>query len=300
MTLQELRYLVALAEHGHFGRAARACHVSQPSLSAALKRLEDELGVLLFERGPRGVLATATGERVVSQARRVLRESERLRELAREPREPLGGIVRLGAIPTVGPYLVPRLVQGLREHYPRLELHLQEQQTAVLLSELRQGKVDMAILSPPVDDHGLARADLYREDFLLATPEGHALAGKDRVHQEEVAGEALLLLDEGHCLRDQVLEVCRSGDSAARELLRGSSLETLRSMVAAGVGCTLLPALALDPMGGAVRLEIRPFEAPAPYRVISLYWRKGSVLEASAMELTSWIRRYLPDEVQAA
>ena len=271
-----------------------ACHVSQPSLSAALKKLEEELGVQLFERSQRRVLPTSIGQRVITQARQVLNEATRLEEIARETHELMGGVLRLGAIPTVGPYLIPRLVQGLRKQYPRLELHLQERQTAILLEDLRMARVDMALLSPPVDDHGLERIDLYREEFFLATPEGHELARKKRVKQEEIAGQPLLLLDEGHCLRDQVLEACRSGDGVARELLRGSSLETLRSMVAAGVGCTLLPALALDPMGGAVRLEILPFTRPAPHRIISLYWRKDSALVDTATELARWIRQELP------
>ncbi len=294
MTLQELRYLVALSEHGHFGRAATACHVSQPSLSAALKKLEEELGVQFFERRQRRVLPTAMGERLIVQARQVLREADFLEEMARETTEPLAGILRLGAIPTVGPYLMPRIVPELRKAHPRLELHLHEQQTGVLLDDLRRGRIDLALMSPPVDDHGLERVDLYRENFLLAAPQGHMLAQKKRVRTADILEEPLLLLDEGHCLRDQVLEVCRSADTPARELLRGSSLETLRSMVAAGVGCTLMPALALDPVGGAVRLEVRPFVSPAPFRIISLYWRKGYSREDTVREFEGFVRSHLP------
>ncbi len=294
MTLQELRYLVALAEHGHFGRAAAACYVSQPSLSAAVKKLENELGVMLFERTRRRVLPTARGERVVRRARRILEEARRLEEEARRPELPLSGIFRLGAIPTIGPYLMPHLVPPLRRDHPALQLHLIEQQTAVLLEQLQQGRLDAALMSPPLDETGLVRADLYREDFHLAAPPEHPLSARASIDPAEIVGEPLLLLDEGHCLRDQVLEVCSTEDTPARELLRGSSLETLRSMVAAGVGCTLLPALALHPLGGASPVEIRPFTAPAPHRRVTLYWRKGFAREDSARELADWIRQHLP------
>ncbi len=299
MTLQELRYLVALAEHAHFGRAAAACHVSQPSLSAALKKVEDELGMPLFERSRRRVFPTARGERVVEQARRVLEEMARLEELARLPDDPLSGVFRLGAIPTIGPYLMPHLVPSLHETYPRLQLHLIEQQTAVLIEQLHQGKLDAALLSPPLDESGLDRADLYREDFHLAAPREHPLARRERIDLAAIVGEPLLLLDEGHCLRDQVLEVCSTRDTPARELLRGSSLETLRSMVAAGVGCTLLPSLALHPIGGASPVEIRPFDEPVPHRLVSLYWRRSFARVNSVHELVGWIVRHLPSGVAA-
>ncbi len=305
MTLQELRYLVALAEHRHFGRAAAACHVAQPSLSAGLKRLEDELGARLFERSRRQVIPSQLGERLVEQARVILFEVERLEGMARSVRASLSGIFRLGTIPTVGPYLMPHLVEILRADHPALELHLVEQQTQELVAELRLGRLDAALLSPPLHEDGLSRSDLYREDFFLAAPASHRLAKGESVRQRDIRNEALLLLDEGHCLRDQILEICRTATSPARELLRGSSLETLRNMVAAGVGCTLLPALAVRPYGGVSSrsesspLKIVPFADPKPHRIISLYYRKGFSREDSARDLTRWLKAHLPDAVSA-
>jgi len=297
MTLQELRYLVALGEAGHFGRAAEFCHVSQPALSAALKKLESELEVQLFERTRRRVFPTARGKSLIEGARKILDEVARLEETARLPESPLSGVFRLGAIPTIGPYLMPHIVPCLREGYPKLQLHLVEQQTAVLMEQLHSGTLDAALLSPPLDDAGLVRVDLYREDFFLAAPQEHRLTRMESIDPRAIVGEPLLLLDEGHCLRDQVLDVCSTADTPARELLRGSSLETLRSMVTAGVGCTLLPALALHPMGGASPVEIRPFLQPIPHRLVSLYWRQGFARESSARELISWIQKNLPPGV---
>lgn len=300
MTLQELRYLVALAEHRHFGRAAMACHVAQPSLSAGLKKLEDSLGARLFERSRHQVFPSQLGERLVEQARVILFEVERFEGMARAATASLSGVFRLGAIPTVGPYLMPHVVVKLRADYPTLELHLVEQTTDELLDQLRSGHLDAALLSPPIDESGLLRVNLYREDFFLAAPVAHRLAGKKKVRQPEISGEALLLLDEGHCLRDQVLKFCQAEDTPARELLRGSSLETLRNMVAAGVGCTLLPALALNPASGSPPVAVVPFVSPVPSRLVSLYYRKGFTREDSAQELGSWLRAHLPAPVSVA
>jgi LysR family hydrogen peroxide-inducible transcriptional activator len=299
MTLQELRYIVAVAEHGHFGRAAEACHVAQPSLSAAVKKLEDEFGLQIFERGRGGVLVTREGVEIVAQARRILDEVSRLRTLAGRRRDPLEGVFGLGTIPTIGPYLLPHVVPGLRDAHPELQLHLREEPTATLIAALREGRIDAALLSPPLDEQGLAHADLYREDFLAALPRDHRLAAAQRVRVADLAAGELLLLDEGHCLRDQVLEVCRlAAETPARELLRGSSLETLRSMVAAGAGCTLLPALAERPADAELGLVVRPFVRPVPSRVIALYWRDGSPRETSARLLAAGIRKLLPPAVR--
>jgi LysR family hydrogen peroxide-inducible transcriptional activator len=299
MTLQELRYVAAVAEHGHFGRAAAACHVAQPTLSAALKKLEDELGLQIFERGRAGVLVTSDGEEVVAQARRVLEEVERLRTLADRRRAPLEGVFGLGAIPTVGPYLMPHVVPGLRKAYPALRLHLREEPTTDLLDALRAGHIDAALLSPPLPDAGLVRTDLYREDFLAALPRDHSLARARRVRAADLAADDLLLLDEGHCLREQTLAVCRLAPATpVRELVRGSSLETLRSMVAAGVGCTLLPALAVRTEDRERGLAVRPLVRPVPHRVIALYWRAGSPRGTSARLLAAGIRTLLPPPVR--
>ena len=301
MTLQELKYLVAVADHLHFGRAAAACHVTQPTLSAGLRCLEQELGRSLCERSPRGVVMARGTASLIEQARQVLNEARRFNELADAGRLPLTGVLRLGAIPTVGPYLFPHVVAGLRQRWPALRLHLVEARTADLLRDLRRGELDAALLSPPLDAADLAHLPLYCEEFQLALPAGHRLLARKRLTIADLAHEPLLLLDEGHCLRDQVVEFCRIGDSAAREMLRSGSLETLRNMVAAGVGSTLLPALAVErpaaapPADGA--MELRRLAAPAPEREVGLYWRAGTADAESARLLAQSIVELLPAAV---
>lgn len=300
MTLQELRYLVAIADHGHFGRAAAACHVTQPTLSTGLRKLEDELGLTLVERRRRGALITTEGEQLVAQARRVLAEAERLEELARHRLAPLAGTFRLGAIPTIGPYLLPHVVPALRKDYPQLVLHLAEDKTVNLLEALHGGRLDAALMSPPIEEAGLKRVDLFREPFLAYLPAEHPLAQRRRVKARELSAETLLLLDEGHCLRNQVLEACHVPITPARELARGSSLETLRNMVAAGVGCTLLPVLAVRPVDHVrTATVVRPFAPPVPERLVSLFWRRGFPREESARRLATALAAALPDGVHA-
>lgn len=294
MTLQELKYLVAIADHLHFGRAAAACHVTQPTLSAGLRSLEEKLGRVLCERGPQGVILTRAGRPVVEQARRVLAEARQLELIAQHEQAPLTGVLRLGAIPTIGPYLFPHVIAGIRADWPELRLHLVEAKTDDLLTDLRRGDLDVALLSPPLEDTGLHHEMLYREDFLLALPPGHALQRKRTPRVADLVDEALLLLDEGHCLRDQVVEFCRIGDTTARELLRSSSLETLRNMVTAGMGCTLLPALAVDTDDD---LKVRSLGRPVPARDVGLYWRQQFVGAESARLLATALRAHLPATV---
>ena len=290
MTLQELRYLVALADTGHFGRAARACFVSQPTLSAALKKLEGELDVVLVERTKRRVAFTEPGRVLVAQARVVLEEARRFEELAAQTREPLAGDFRLGVIPTIGPYLLPHVLRGLRAAFPKLRLLLREAQTAILLGELRSARVDAALLALPVAGDDLARAPLYDEPFLLALPRGHPLAKKARVRTDALAELPLLLLEEGHCLREQALEVCGRVSSRAREEVAGASLETLRNMVAAGVGVTLLPELAAH---GRRDVEVVRL-APEPTRRVALVWRKIDARAESVQALAAHLREHRP------
>lgn len=297
MTIQELKYLVAVADHLHFSKAAEACHVTQPTLSAGIRSLEDRLGQTLFERGPHGVLPAAGVAPLLDQARRILAEVRQFEQLARTSGAPLTGVLRLGAIPTIGPYLLPHVIPGLRRQWPELRLHLVEGKTADLLAQLRRGDLDAALLSPPIDRTGLLAAELYREEFLLAIPAGHKLTTLRKPRLADLTAEPLLLLDEGHCLRDQVVAFCRVGDSAARELLRSSSLETLRNMVAAGVGCTLLPALAVTPNQTAI--EIRSLAEPRPSREVVCYWRRKHADQESIGLLTESIRAHLPAVVTA-
>lgn len=295
MTIQELKYLVAVAEHRHFGQAASACHVSQPTLSAGLANLEDKLAVVLFERGPQGVFPTPAGEPLIMQARRVLAEAQNLEQMARQGSQPLTGEFRLGAIPTIGPYLYPHIIAGLQERWPQLQLNLIEKKTDDLLRDLRRGELDLALLSPPFDAAGLDFAHLYREKFLLALPLDYRLKGKRLPRLADLEQKKVLLLDEGHCLRDQVVEFCRLGDARARELTRSSSLEILRHLVAAGRGCTLLPALSVRADDG---VRIRSMAKPEPHREVGLYWRRTSVTSESANLLAKTIRDLLPDTVQ--
>ena len=294
VTLQELRYLVALADTSHFGRAARACAVSQPTLSAAIKKLEDEFDVVMVERTRRRVCVSEAGLALVAQARLVLDESRRFTELAAQGREPLAGDFRLGVIPTIGPYLLPHVVRGLRAAFPKLRLLLRETQTEILLGELRAARIDAALLALPIAGNDLGRAPLYDEPFVLALPRGHALAKKARVRTDALAELPLLLLEEGHCLRDQALEVCGRVSSRDREEVAGASLETLRNMVAAGVGATLLPILASR---GRRDVETLPL-SPEPSRRVALVWRKVYARTQSVEELAGFLRDHLPEGVR--
>jgi LysR family hydrogen peroxide-inducible transcriptional activator len=276
MTLRDLEYLVALADTRHFGRAAERCHVSQPTLSAQLKKLEDFLGVALVERRPRRVALTAAGEAVVERARRMLRDAEDIRALARASQDPLAGPLKVGLIPTLGPYLLPRVAPRIAKALPRLQLMLHEYQTAPLVERTLAGDLDLAILALPADTKGLVTRSLFAEAFLVAMPESHRLAERKRVKAADLHGEKLLLLEEGHCLRDQALEVCARAGTEEQDF-RATSLETLRQMVAAGLGITLLPRLAAEgPFASARGLVVRPFAPPSPNRVIGAAWRRST------------------------
>jgi LysR family hydrogen peroxide-inducible transcriptional activator len=276
MTLRDLEYLVALAETRHFGRAAERCHVSQPTLSAQIRKLEDSLGVALVERRPRRVTLTAAGEAVVERARRMLRDAEDIQALGRASQDPLAGQLRVGFIPTLGPYLLPRIAPRIARALPKLQLMLYEYQTAPLVERAVGGELDLAILALPADTKGLVTRSLFAEAFLVAMPENHRLTAKKRVKPGDLAGEKLLLLEEGHCLRNQALEVCERAGTEDQDF-RATSLETLRQMVAAGLGITLLPRLAAEgPFASARGLVVRPFAPPAPNRVIGAAWRRST------------------------
>jgi len=284
MNLRDLRYLVALADERHFGKAAERCFVSQPTLSAQVRKLEDYLGVPLVERQPKRVALTPTGEKVVRRARTLLQEADAIVELAKNDRDPLAGPLKLALIPTVGPYLLPHIVGRLRKELPRLKLMLYEYQTEPLLEKLRAGEIDLGVLALPVVPDGLDSTELYEEPFMLALPAAHPLADLDRVKVDDLRGETLLLLEDGHCLRDQALEVCSRIRVNEAQDYRATSLETLRQMVAAGHGVTLLPELAAEtPVGTARGLRIKPFARPAPSRTIGAVWRK-STTRAPAIE----------------
>jgi LysR family transcriptional regulator, hydrogen peroxide-inducible genes activator len=273
--LKDLRYLVALADTRHFGRAAERCFVSQPTLSAQLKKLEDSLGVQLIERRPRHVALTEAGVQIVARARRMLEASEEIVALAGAHRDPLAGTLRVALLPTVGPYLLPRVVPAIRKALPRLTLLLYEYQTAAMLEKLKAGEIDLGILALPVDLDGLQVRELYEEPFAVAVPAQHRLARQPSVRLEELRDEPLLLLTEGHCLRDQALALCNRAGVEEHQDFRATSLETLRQMVAAGAGVTLLPQLATKGAYSAVRgVAVRPLARPVPTRRIGAVWRR--------------------------
>ena len=280
--LKDLRYLVAVADARHFGRAAERCFVSQPTLSAQLKKLEQYLGVQLIERQPNNVSVTDAGEQIVARARRILEASDEVVTLARAHREPLAGRLRLALLPTIGPYLLPRISQVIRRALPRLDLRLYEYQTAPMLEKLRGGELDLGILALPVELEGLEARELFAEPFTVALPERHPLAERGRIRIADLEGETLLLLEEGHCLRDQALEVCSRIRADESQDFRATSLETLRQMVATGAGVTLLPELATKGAYGDARgVVILPFAKPAPVRHVGAVWRKTTARRAA-------------------
>jgi len=276
MNLRDLQYLVALAETRHFGRAAERCHVSQPTLSAQVRKLEEFLGVKLVERHPRRLALTAAGEAVVERARRMLQDADDIRSLARASQDPLSGQLKVGLIPTLGPYLLPRIAPKLARALPKLQLMLHEYQTAPLVDRVVKGELDLAILALPADTKGLQTRSLFGEAFLIAMPEKHRLATRRRLKATDLEGEKVLLLEEGHCLRNQALEVCAHAGIEEQDF-RATSLETLRQMVAAGLGMTLLPRLAAEgPFASARGLVVRPFAPPQPTRLIGAAWRRST------------------------
>ncbi len=291
LNLRDLQYLVALAEARHFGRAARKCNVSQPTLSSQLKKLEEFLGVALIERQPRRIALTAAGKTVVERARRMLREAEDIRALARASQDPLGGRLKIGLIPTLGPYLLPRIAPRLQRALPKLQLILHEHQTAPLIARVVDGELDLALLALPSDTHGLETRSLFAENFLVAMPHHHPLATRRRLKVADLAREKLLLLEDGHCLRDQALEVCSKAGTEEQDF-SATSLETLRHMVAAGLGLTLLPRLAAEgPFGAARGIALRPFAPPSPSRLIGAAWRRSTTRGQAIAAVCSVIER---------
>jgi LysR family hydrogen peroxide-inducible transcriptional activator len=277
MNLKDLKYLVALADTGHFGKAAERTFVSQPTLSAQLKKLEEYLGVKLVERQPKNVQLTDVGKQIVVRARRMLDEGDEIIALARNNTDPFAGKLKIGLIPTIGPYLLPRVMQRIRKSLPHLGLMLYEHQTEPLLKRLRDGEVDLGIRALPVATDAMDTRVLYDEAFTVALPNDHPLAAKTSIKVSDLRGQTLLLLEDGHCLREQALEVCSRIGVREAEDFRATSLETLRQMVVAGLGITLLPETAVEsPFGSQRGLSIRPFTKPAPTRTVGGVWRKSS------------------------
>ncbi len=293
MTLQELKYLVAVARERHFGRAAEKCFVSQPSLSVAIKHLEEELGVAVFERTKTEVVVTAIGRQVVAQAERVLEEAARVKQVAATGKDQLSGALRFGVIHTIAPYVLPELVSALRIRAKDMPLDLEENQTEHLDRMLREGTIDVALLALPFATPGIELLPVYDENFEVVVPAKHPWARRKQIAPHELMDENLLLLSAGHCLRDQVLEACarfaRPNDSAKQ----GNSLETLRSMVASGLGITVLPATALTAKYASPLVKRVPFAAPVPQRRVVLASRRG-FYRPRAVAVLAEILRLLP------
>ena len=296
MTLTELKYIVALAREKHFGRAAEACFVSQPTLSVAIRKLEDELGVQLFERGTAGIQTTAMGDQLIDQAQKVLDEASLLKDLARQGRDPLAGPLRVGVIFTIGPYLLPWLVPQMIQAHPSMPMLLQENYTVKLLETLRQGEIDVLILAEPFDAQGLVIEPVYDEHFMVAVPRQHPWAKRRRIPSAELTQQTMLLLGSGHCFRDQVVEICpelsrfSQASSGIQKTFEGSSLETIRHMVASGVGITVLPQTACPRSRDDGFLCYIPFESPAPNRRVVLAWRKSFARRAAIEALKQQLK----------
>ena len=281
MTLTELRYLVALAETGHFRKAAEQCNVSQPTLSIAIKKLEEELGISLFERSRHQVSATPIGERIVAQASTVLQEAKNLQHLADQGKDPLGSMLSVGAIYTVGPYLFPRLVSSLQRAAPNMPLFIEESYTSVPRGKLSRGQLDAIFIALPFTEPDVVTREIYDEPFVVLMPQEHPLAKEKRIDPAAMAEHRVLLMGEGHCFRDQVLDACpglqqaiKDNHASGQAVVEGSSLETLKHMVASGLGITVLPKSAADiATYSGPTLLVREFTAPAPTRTIALAWR---------------------------
>ncbi len=291
MNLRDLKYLIALADHRHFGKAAEASFVSQPTLSTQIRKLEEELDVQLFERTPRKVMLTPVGQEVVSRARQIVAEVENLHAIARRSRDPESGILRLGAFPTLAPYFLPHAVPALQARFPRLGLRLVEEKSDQLLHQLREGRLDAALLALPIHDDQLHAEVLFEEPFFLALADSHPLSDAPSIALDTLAEHPLLLLEDGHCLRDQALDVCRLSGAREDSSFRATSLETLRQMVATGSGITLLPALAVrPPIAQPEHLRILPFQPPAPSRRIALVWRRSSAIQPLLQQVSGCLQ----------
>jgi LysR family hydrogen peroxide-inducible transcriptional activator len=283
MTLTELRYVVTLARERHFGHAAERCHVSQPTLSVAVKKLEEELGIPLFERSKSSIRVTETGQRIIEQAQRVLDQVGVIKDMAQDGKNQLNTPLKVGAIYTIGPYLFPHLLPELQRAAPDMPLYIEENYTESLRQKLRQSDLDAIIIALPFEEPEVLTLPIYDEPFVVLLPAGHPLTEKHELTAEELTQEQLLLLGPGHCFRDQVLESCpplveamtrRAGSTAPTLVTEGSSLETIRHMVASGLGITVLPLSAATAMQyEAGLLAVRPFAAPVPFRTVALAWR---------------------------
>lgn len=299
MTLTELKYVIAVARMRHFGRAAESCFVSQPSLSVAIRKLEEELGVTIFERRTSDISITPIGQQIVEQAQRVLDESRRIIDIAQNGHDPLAAPLRLGVILTIAPYLLPNLLTELSDSCSQMPLYLEESFTDELLEKLRSGQIDAAIMADTIHGTGMMTETLYQEEFVVAVPSHHPWVNRNFVNADELKDQTMLLLGSGHCFRDQILGICpdlnrrtKSDRSEVQHTVEGSSLLTICHMVAQGLGITVLPASAVPYLTGpSSRLKILPFKQPAPSRRVILVWRKSYTREAAIQAIAAAVRK---------
>lgn len=287
MNLRDLKYLVAVADNNHFGKAANKCFVSQPALSIQLQKLEGELGVKLFERSNKKVLITQVGKDVVARARKLLQEADEIKSLVKNYHDPFATEIKLGAFPTLAPYFLPNVVTKINDDMPNLKLLLVEEKTEQLLEKIKQGEIDAAFLALPVEDDSLEYVSLFEDEFLLTAHKDYPLAKKTSVKKSDISDEELLLLEDGHCLREQALEVCDLMKASERQDFRATSLETLRQMVASGVGITLIPRIAAQEHKD---ISYIPFKKPKPSRTIALVWRKTSTRKECLKKVSKIIK----------
>lgn len=297
MNIRDLEYLLAVAELKHFRKAAEQCHVSQPTLSGQLKKLENYLGVQLFERSNRKVLLTLAGEEIAARAQRILNEVEGIERYAHSRNKPMSIPIRLGLIPTLAPYLLPLITQNIHARFPDMRVFLNEAQTDVLIGQLRSGKLDLLILAVPVEGtEDLVSVPLFEEPFLLAVPEKHPLANRDVVRHQDLRQEEVLLLEDGHCLRGQALDICFNAGARENTDYRATSLETLRHMVAAGAGITLVPKLATRQEDPAQMVRYIEFKQPQPTRTVGMMFRRTTNLESGFKALGEMICTLLKEQ----
>ncbi|MCH9698650.1 MAG: LysR family transcriptional regulator [Gammaproteobacteria bacterium] len=287
MNLRDLRYMVAVADYRSFNQAAEHCYISQPTLSTQIKKAEESLGIQIFERTNKKVLITEIGGQIVEIARRVLHEVDIMQEIADHAQDPLSGNFRLGAFPTLSTYLFPDLVPKIRSRLPRVRLILVEEKTDILIEQLNQGKLDAALLALPVNNDLLESKLLFDDEFLLAVNEDHSFSKKTKIQQSDLNDQQLLLLDEGHCLRGQALQVCQLNQAEEQQDVRATGLETLRQMVRAGTGITLMPEIAIQHQESGI--QYIPFKNPAPKRTIGLFWRKTSARKQLMQKISDLI-----------
>lgn len=290
MNLRDLKYLVALAEHRHFGKAAEACFVSQPALSMQIKKLEGTLGVQLLERTNKSVLLTKVGTVIAEQAQHVLRQVKELQETAKQAKDPYSGELRMGVIPTLAPYLLPHIIPALAEKFSKLSIYLSEAQTAQSIEHLKQGKLDVALLALPIQEIDLSSLPLFEEEFVLAVPATHSLAKRKLIKHSDLEKKTLLLLEDGHCLREQALALCHRAKASETLAFQATSLETLRHMVASNIGITLMPRLACKTNDGITYL---PIHMPKSMRIIGLVYRASSAKKPLLKDLGTHIKKIL-------